>query len=236
MGDSEANRDKNRYPYILPCKCRLIITGYHTHSCLIQLFSGSRRPLPGEAVGSELPPTLRLHQCKLCAGRSWISVSHVLVLRVCWSCRVGVQGGGSERDFICTQGPLQSTVADFWRMVWEQNVRVIVMVTALRHKDMVREDGVALTIDTRTHSDAKQNKMLAVSRNLMNEWWNICMCLHAGSVWKILAPGRRHSLLWSGPSDHSDLQTRSRLFCHQHQPQTGEMISTFKFLQVPQMI
>lgn len=50
----------------------------------------------------------------------------------------GVQGGGSERDFICTQGPLNNTMADFWRMVWEQNVRIIVMVTALRHKDTVR--------------------------------------------------------------------------------------------------
>lgn len=50
-----------------------------------------------------------------------------------------VKGGGSERDFICTQGPLQHTIADFWRMVWEQNVRIIIMVTALRHKDMVRK-------------------------------------------------------------------------------------------------
>ncbi|XP_076022652.1 receptor-type tyrosine-protein phosphatase V-like [Genypterus blacodes] len=48
-----------------------------------------------------------------------------------------VPGGGSERDFICTQGPLHNTMADFWRMVWEQNVRIIVMVTALRHKDIV---------------------------------------------------------------------------------------------------
>ncbi len=52
---------------------------------------------------------------------------------------VCAQGGGSERDFICTQGPLHNTMADFWRMVWEQNVRIIVMVTALRHKDIVRK-------------------------------------------------------------------------------------------------
>ncbi|XP_055078900.1 receptor-type tyrosine-protein phosphatase V-like isoform X2 [Periophthalmus magnuspinnatus] len=48
-----------------------------------------------------------------------------------------VPGGGTERDFICTQGPLPHTVADFWRMVWEQNVQIIVMVTALRHKDII---------------------------------------------------------------------------------------------------
>ncbi|KAK2851581.1 hypothetical protein Q5P01_007857 [Channa striata] len=48
-----------------------------------------------------------------------------------------VPGGASERDFICTQGPLYNTMADFWRMVWEQNVRIIVMVTPLRHKDAV---------------------------------------------------------------------------------------------------
>ncbi|XP_061114084.1 receptor-type tyrosine-protein phosphatase V-like isoform X2 [Conger conger] len=41
-----------------------------------------------------------------------------------------VPGGASAHDFICTQGPLRSTRADFWRMVWEQNVRVIIMVTA----------------------------------------------------------------------------------------------------------
>ncbi|MEQ2231720.1 hypothetical protein ILYODFUR_003576 [Ilyodon furcidens] len=51
-----------------------------------------------------------------------------------------VPGGGSERDFICTQGPLHNTVADFWRMVWEQNVRIIVMVTALRQKDTIMCD------------------------------------------------------------------------------------------------
>lgn len=50
-----------------------------------------------------------------------------------------IQGGGSERDFICTQGPLPNTIADFWRMVWEQNVRIVVMVTALKHKDIVRD-------------------------------------------------------------------------------------------------
>ncbi|XP_047451552.1 receptor-type tyrosine-protein phosphatase V-like isoform X2 [Mugil cephalus] len=89
-GESDVNREKNRYPCILPydhCRVRLSVHTIH-------------------------PQT------------DYINASFV-------------PGGGSERDFICTQGPLPNTMADFWRMVWEQNVRIIVMVTALRYKDIV---------------------------------------------------------------------------------------------------
>ncbi|KAG7267374.1 hypothetical protein CRUP_030028 [Coryphaenoides rupestris] len=89
-GELEANKDKNRYPLILPydhCRVRLSLLDAHHN---------------GDYINANFVP-----------------------------------GGSSERDFICTQGPLRNTMADFWRMVWEQNVSIIVMVTALRHKDMV---------------------------------------------------------------------------------------------------
>ena len=36
---------------------------------------------------------------------------------------------GSERRYIATQGCLPETVDDFWKMIWQENTRVIVMTT-----------------------------------------------------------------------------------------------------------
>ncbi|KAK6329073.1 hypothetical protein J4Q44_G00010510 [Coregonus suidteri] len=38
-------------------------------------------------------------------------------------------GYGNSRQYIAAQGPLPTTVNDFWRMIWEQRVKGVVMVT-----------------------------------------------------------------------------------------------------------
>lgn len=48
-----------------------------------------------------------------------------------------VQGYTSKREYIVTQGPLPSTRDDFWRMIWEQNIRNIVMLTRCTEKGRV---------------------------------------------------------------------------------------------------
>lgn len=39
-----------------------------------------------------------------------------------------VEGPHGPREFICTQGPLDNTVEEFWHMIWEQRVATIVML------------------------------------------------------------------------------------------------------------
>ena len=42
-----------------------------------------------------------------------------------------VDGFRQPRAYIATQGPIQGTFPAFWKMVWEQNTQVIVMITHL---------------------------------------------------------------------------------------------------------
>ena len=81
--------------------------------------------------------------------RALLSVDHTRV-RV----KGSSQHGGKEKDeyfnanfvdgfrrskaYIATQGPMQSTQNLFWRMVFEQNVKIIVMITHLYEGGKVR--------------------------------------------------------------------------------------------------
>lgn len=48
-----------------------------------------------------------------------------------------LQGYSNDIEYIATQGPKEETCLDFWRMVFQHDVSVIVMVTNLVEQDKV---------------------------------------------------------------------------------------------------
>lgn len=157
-GAADANKQKNRYPLILPCECEasdvwnlfgkcswpnVTLMSVRSPHLIVDDHSRVRLSIQNQDPGSDYINAnfvpVRSLTSRLIVMGCWFyysCVSPEVITSLCLC--VWIQGGGSERDFICTQGPLQNTLPDFWRMVWEQNVRIIVMVTSLKQKHTVR--------------------------------------------------------------------------------------------------
>jgi len=45
---------------------------------------------------------------------------------------------GDPHGYICTQGPMDNTIVDFWRALWEHNVHVMVMLTKEQERGQVK--------------------------------------------------------------------------------------------------
>ena len=58
-------------------------------------------------------------------------------------------GFNRQREFIITQHPLEQTVVDFWRMLWDHNVRTAVVLSPVQHPEFgVFWPGTQVNIET----------------------------------------------------------------------------------------
>lgn len=53
---------------------------------------------------------------------------------------------GVSRQYIATQGPMENTIEDFWRMVWEHKCEVIVMAVNFQERGIVRHNILTIVI------------------------------------------------------------------------------------------
>uniref|UniRef100_A0A8C0R1Y7 protein-tyrosine-phosphatase n=1 Tax=Canis lupus dingo TaxID=286419 RepID=A0A8C0R1Y7_CANLU len=83
--------------------------------------------IPGHASKDRYKTILPNPQSRVCLGRAqsqedgdYINANYIRGY------------DGQEKVYIATQGPMPNTVSDFWEMVWQEEVSLIVMLTQLR--------------------------------------------------------------------------------------------------------
>ncbi|XP_072804946.1 tyrosine-protein phosphatase non-receptor type 7 isoform X1 [Vicugna pacos] len=83
--------------------------------------------VPGHASKDRYKTILPNPQSRVCLGRAqsqedgdYINANYIRGY------------GGKDRAYIATQGPMPNTVSDFWEMVWQEEVKLVIMLTRLR--------------------------------------------------------------------------------------------------------
>ncbi|XP_070129528.1 tyrosine-protein phosphatase non-receptor type 5 isoform X1 [Equus caballus] len=94
--------------------------------------------------------------------------------------------GGEEKVYIATQGPIVSTVGDFWRMVWQEHTPIIVMITNIEEmnekcteywpEEQVVYDGVEITVRKVVHTEDYRLRLISLrsgteERDLKHYWF-----------------------------------------------------------------
>ncbi|MGH0141961.1 UNVERIFIED_CONTAM: hypothetical protein FKN15_075051, partial [Acipenser sinensis] len=78
-----------------------------------------------------------------------------------------IPGYDSTKQFIAAQGPLPGTVNDFWRMIWEQNVYTLVMLTRCNEQGRVKCEEYWPSSNSKTYGDVM---VILASEIPLNEW------------------------------------------------------------------
>ena len=64
-------------------------------------------------------------------------IVNVLLIGLCTYVCIFPQGYHQKAAYIVTQGPLQNSCGDFWRLIWEKKIASIIMLTKLTEKETV---------------------------------------------------------------------------------------------------
>ncbi|XP_048825709.1 tyrosine-protein phosphatase non-receptor type 5 [Brienomyrus brachyistius] len=94
--------------------------------------------------------------------------------------------GGEEKAYIATQGPTVNTISDFWRMVWQEQSPLVVMITNIEEKnekcaeywpeERVTYEGIEITVDQLIQADDYSLRIFTLQcggekRSLRQYWY-----------------------------------------------------------------
>ncbi|TGZ74720.1 hypothetical protein CRM22_000793 [Opisthorchis felineus] len=119
------NRDKNRYCDVICYESSRV----HLRPASLRFTSTGRKDL--RTVGSSRSSNTNLHRTLSAPTAPKDLVRNYIHAN--W-----VDGYRQKNAFICTQGPLSETVGDFWQMIWDYHVPIIVMITKVLEADRVK--------------------------------------------------------------------------------------------------
>lgn len=77
----------------------------------------------------------QLEECKIQFRGHLVAVTDSNVLTI--SCQMEIPAANLVNKYIAAQGPLPHTCAQFWQVVWDQKLSLIVMLTTLTERGRV---------------------------------------------------------------------------------------------------
>ena len=119
------------------------------------------------------------------ASQGYLPVTHDMSVFI-------LQVTAGRREYIASQGCLPVTVADFWRMIWQEKTRIIVMVTELVEMGKVHchcphthihthpfNGRLSGTIQVSRYQKGKTNLDFTEARDSEWQWhqWQVCTLL-----------------------------------------------------------
>ena len=91
-----------------------------------------------------------------------------------------MQGYKQPCAYIATQGPLPNTTDNFWRMTWEQNSRIIVMVTQCKERSRVKCHQYWPTSNSTKYGKITVHFLSEKKIDKTGEWLERKFCLECG--------------------------------------------------------
>ncbi|KAL0481195.1 tyrosine-protein phosphatase non-receptor type [Acrasis kona] len=133
-------------------------------------------------------------------------------------------------SYIATQAPLPETFCDFWRMVWEQEVYIIVMLTNDMSDDKVNDTSSEENLDGSSYSDSN-----TPSSEAFDNCFNKCRIQKYWPSLKETKTFERLTVTNTREESDTDMITRELIIHDNTQPHNRRLLTFYQYTGWPDM-